>query len=123
MAEGHGITTLQAEGNKVEEVYEVTRTAIEHIHSAKGPVFLELPTYRWREHCGPNYDNDIGYRTKEEFLDWKQKDPIELLKLRVSIDGLEAEIKEIRKEIKSAVMFAKTSPFPEASAAMQHVYA
>ena len=35
--------------------------------------------YRWREHCGQGYDNDIGYRTELEFESWKQKDPIKLL--------------------------------------------
>ena len=99
LAEGHGITTLQADGNKVEEVYEVTRTAIEHIHSAKGPVFLELPTYRWREHCGPNYDNDIGYRSEAEFIEWQQRDPILRTKVLVGSVSLDEAITEIEEEI------------------------
>ena len=39
-------------------------------------MFIELSTYRWREHCGPYYDNKIGYRTETEFKKWKKLDPI-----------------------------------------------
>ena len=38
----------------------------------KGP-FYSLNTYRHREHCGPNYDNNIGYRTEKEFKHWKKR--------------------------------------------------
>ena len=38
-----------------------------------GPYFFEFKNYRWREHCGPNYDNDIGYRQKNEFKYWIQR--------------------------------------------------
>ena len=31
------------------------------------PVFIEFQTYRWLEHCGPNFDNNIGYRSEKEF--------------------------------------------------------
>ena len=35
--------------------------------------FVEFDTYRWREHCGYQYDNHIGYRDEEEFLAWKKE--------------------------------------------------
>ena len=38
--------------------------ALADIRAGGGPRFLEFSTYRWREHCGPFYDNDIGYRTE-----------------------------------------------------------
>ena len=45
--------------------------------------FIEFETYRWREHCGYQFDNNIGYRSEEEFQSWKLKDPIELFKKEV----------------------------------------
>ena len=42
----------------------------------KGPFFFQLDTYRWREHCGPEFDNNLGYRTEKEFLSWKNYDPL-----------------------------------------------
>ena len=58
------------------------------------PYFLELPTYRWREHCGPGYDNDIGYRSDLN-LSFKQKDPIESLSQQLDSD----QVKEVTNEI------------------------
>ena len=37
--------------------------AVARARAGDGPTFILADTYRWREHCGPNYDNDIGYRT------------------------------------------------------------
>ena len=42
----------------------------------KGPVFLYSKTYRYVEHCGPNNDDDLNYRPKNEVNYWKNKDPI-----------------------------------------------
>lgn len=77
LAAGHGIKTLTGNGNDVLHVYELMRKAQRFISQKRGPVFLELTTYRWREHCGPNFDNRIGYRSQKEFQAWKKKDPIE----------------------------------------------
>ena len=123
LAEGHGITVFVADGNDMDEVIEVARSAREIIDSGEGPVFLELSTYRWREHCGPNYDNDIGYRSEAEFIEWQQKDPILRTKVLVGSVSLDEAITEIEQEISDAVDFAKDSPFPEARAAADHVYA
>ena len=70
LAAGHGIQTMLVDGNDVCAVFEASSKACQSIRSGNGPIFLEMPTYRWREHCGPNYDNDIGYRTEEEFESW-----------------------------------------------------
>ena len=31
------------------------------------------------EHCGSNFDNNIGYREQDEFLEWKKNDPLDNL--------------------------------------------
>ena len=68
MVEGMGIESDFGDGNKVDEVYKMVSKAKSNILLGKGPQFLEFETYRWREHCGPNFDNDIGYREEQEFL-------------------------------------------------------
>ena len=60
--EAHGIPTVHCDGNDIEAVYASTLRASDNIRSQNGPFFLLLDTYRWREHCGPNFDNDLGYR-------------------------------------------------------------
>ena len=47
--------------------------AVKYVNTQKKPYFLELKNYRWLEHCGPNYDNNIGYRSEKEFQFWKKK--------------------------------------------------
>ena len=46
------------------------------LRNNRKPFFLLFNNYRWREHCGPNYDNNIGYRTEKEFKSWKKRDPL-----------------------------------------------
>ena len=58
-------------------VYEQTQKAVNHAREGKGPYFLEFETYRWREHCGPHFDNDLGYRSENEYLKWKKRCPVE----------------------------------------------
>ena len=40
------------------------------------PHFVEIETYRHLEHCGPNDDTKLGYRTLKEVNNWKKKDPL-----------------------------------------------
>ena len=49
---------------------------VAEIREDGGPRFIEFSTYRWLEHCGPSYDNHIGYRSESEFLEWQEKEPI-----------------------------------------------
>ncbi len=40
------------------------------------PYFIEIETYRHLEHCGPNDDTKLGYRSAAEVSKWKRKDPL-----------------------------------------------
>ena len=128
LAKAHGMESYQADGNDVIEVYEITKKAIETIKKGKGPVFIEFLTYRWREHCGPCYDNDLGYRTETEFNDWVTRCPLETLENEMLKNGVvtDDQIKlmreKIHNEIDEAFSFAKSSPFPEKSTLAQNVY-
>ena len=129
LAQAHGLDSYIVDGNNVAEVYETAQKTIEKIKQGNGPALIEAPTYRWREHCGPNYDNHIGYRTEEEFLAWKEKDPLKLAKetllqensiFAFIIQNIESKIKA---EIEKAVEFAKSSNFPTKEQLSKNVYA
>lgn len=128
MVSAMGINTMHGDGNNVLEVYAKTTDAIHSIRQGNGPRFLELQTYRWREHCGPNYDNDIGYRSPEEFEEWKLMDPVartERLLLDKDIMSREeatAIEAKINSQIEQAFQFAESSPFPEAQEAFLHLF-
>ena len=115
-----GLPAVHGDGNDAREVYSTVSGAIEAIRSGSGPRFFEFATYRWREHCGPSYDNDLGYRSEAEFAEWKARDPIARLERELLVAGtmtradLDAMQVEIRREVSEAFVFARRSPFPDA---------
>ncbi|MBI3297907.1 MAG: thiamine pyrophosphate-dependent dehydrogenase E1 component subunit alpha [Elusimicrobia bacterium] len=128
-AASYGMKALAGDGNDVEESLALARQAVAWARSGKGPVFLELATYRWREHCGPNYDNDLGYRTMKEYRAWRKLCPLEAYErvLRKAKLLGDAELglmrKDIAAELDAAVRFAKDSPAPDPKTLMTDVYA
>ena len=38
--------------------------------------FIEIETFRHLEHCGPNDDTPLGYRSLHDLKKWKKKDPL-----------------------------------------------
>ena len=128
MVEAMGIRSNQGNGNDGIEVYEKTKKVISEIKSNSSPRFLEFETYRWREHCGPNYDNDIGYRSEKEFLKWKDRDPIKIIEEKLIEKGhlLSSEIIDIdsslNAEVEKAFTYAENSPFPDPDDAYNDIY-
>jgi len=129
MIEAMGIKTFNGDGNNVLDVYNKTKKAIKHIKKNQKPVFLEFKTYRWREHCGPNYDNNIGYRSQKEFIYWKNKDPIK--QFRNSLISKEILQKDeinnleqlVKRKVKNSFKLAEKSKFPTKKMAFINVYA
>jgi len=107
------------DGNDVVAVYEAGRTAVARARRGDGPTFIEAKTYRWREHVGPNFDTDIGYRTQAELDGWMARDPLVRLARTLEKDGILTAAEraaldaEVEAEVADAVSFAKASPFPE----------
>jgi pyruvate dehydrogenase E1 component alpha subunit len=128
LAEGYGVEAWQGDGNDAVAVYERTRIAADKARAGAGPTFLEFETYRWREHCGPNYDNDLGYRPVEEFEAWKARDPLPRLAGRLVTEGhfSQAALDELARTIEAdcddAFHFAKTSPFPGPEKLWEHLH-
>ncbi len=125
---GLGVQNL-VDGNDVLSSYNSINKAIKRIKNGKGPQFLEFATYRWREHCGVNFDNDLGYRSEKEYNEWKRKDPISNFKDYliseniISIELIEQIKSKINLEIQAAFNYAIESPFPEANQAYIDEYA
>ena len=129
LAQAVGVSSAKGDGNDVTRVWELTDEALSHIRGGKGPYFLELETYRWREHCGPSFDNDLGYREESDYLKWKERCPVENFKKKLIEKGTldesvsEQMRKDIEIEIEEAFAYAKSSPFPEVSTMYENVYA
>lgn len=127
LAEAHGLRSMHGDGNDAWQAYHQVRELAAYVRTGNGPAFLELETYRWREHCGPGFDNDIGYRSQEEFLAWKKRDPIPRLEKDLIGWGLKpSRIEEmdrgIRADVDDAFRFAEESPFPDSSEAYTDLF-
>jgi pyruvate dehydrogenase E1 component alpha subunit len=112
-------------GMRVEDVHEAPEWAVDHARSGKGPVLLEIKTYRYRGHSM----SDPGkYRTKEEVEEYKKQDPIEqvlaTLKKKKWITEAEIEATEdrIKAIVEESVRFAEESPYPDAEELYRDVY-
>ena len=125
-AKAFGMKTKIVNGMDVFDVYESGIEATKYVRDGKGPVLLEMETYRYRGH---SMSDPAKYRSKEEVQKFKtEKDAIDSLRdVILSSNYLtEDEIKEIDKSVKETVNasaeFAKESPLPDESELMTDIY-
>ena len=129
VAESLGVKGISLDGNNVEEIYLKSKKIIKSVQQTNHPFFIELSTYRFLEHCGPNNDDDLEYRPSSEILFWKKKCPIvkytkKLLKEKVlNSKKLDKIYNEINLEINKSFKFAQKSKFPKNSNLMKNIYA
>lgn len=128
LAVGLGISTSSGDGNDAAEVYSKVLDAISEIRGGGGPRLLEFSTYRWLEHCGPFYDNHIGYRSEHEFHEWQAREPISRFEgaMLASSAIIEKELElmndNIALEVAEAFTFAEESLMPPADNAFNDLY-
>ncbi len=123
-AEGHfykrgasfNIPGREVDGMDVEAVYAAGQEAVAWCRAGKGPIILELKTYRYRGH---SMSDPAKYRTREEVQAVREKrDPIEHLAAKliaekiVTEDDLKAMDKETRQIVNTASEYATQSPEP-----------
>lgn len=124
----YGIESAHVDGNDVLAVHEAAAKAVARGREGAGPYFLECATYRWREHVGPLWDYDRGYRSKEEVDQWMARCPIKRLSedcLARSIcteEELQSWRREFEEEVAEAVAAAKRSPFPAVDSILEGTY-
>ena len=126
MCKSIGVESYFCEGNKIDKMHKILKNSVKKVKKNKKPIFIEFSTYRWLEHCGPNYDNDIGYRSEKEFNFWKKKDPLINLELELAKKNKKkiSNIKNsINKEINSAFKYAESSKYPDNKEALKGIYA
>ncbi|MFS1704773.1 thiamine pyrophosphate-dependent dehydrogenase E1 component subunit alpha [Alteromonas sp. AMM-1] len=128
LAKAIGLNAVDVDGNDVEQVASVSGPLIDSIRAGNGPALIECHTYRHREHCGPNFDDDLGYRPEEEVEQWLARDPVKALADALSAQGLSqadfADVEsQIQREIDSAFDSALAAPFPDPANNGKYVYA
>ena len=128
MVKGCHIKTFKTNGNFTNSVVSSFLKAKNYVKKNEKPVFLEYQTYRWYEHCGPNLDDHLKYRDKNELLYWKKNDPIKILenflikKKWMKNNSIQSMKKSIIKKIDLAFKYAKQSPFPKKKDLYKYLY-
>jgi len=129
LAEAHGMAAYTGDGNNVEEVLAISRNAVALARQGQGPQFMELHTYRWREHCGPNFDDHLNYRTVQEIEAGMNSCPITSYTRKLEQENRNSHLEiaqfeaEIQGEIAAAFEFALSSKEPDINDAQEKVYA
>lgn len=101
-------------GDDVFGLYEkVSAAAAELRETHAGPKFFECLTYRWKEHVGPNDDFHQGYRGLGEARPWFENDQVKRVAGLLAPEAREAIERAVEEEIREALAFAESSPFPE----------
>ena len=102
--------------------------AVGQVRTSGEPYFVEIPTYRWREHCGPNVDDDLGYRSEEEVRIRKERDPLSQLQKELLTAGhmthemISNEEAAIEREITEAFEAVAGAEFPDSEEILSDVY-
>lgn len=125
MGLSYNMPSYVVDGMTVETVHEAIADACKHVRAGKGPVLLDIKTYRYKGH---SMSDPQKYRTKGEVEEYKSEDPIVKVLNTIKENNLasEEEIKAIQKHVKEtvaeSVKFAEESPEPEPHELYEDVY-
>ena len=124
--ESFNIPGVRVDGMDVFAVEKAVKEACDHARSGKGPILLEMKTYRYRGH---SMSDPAKYRTREEVEQTREnKDPIENLKQYILKNKIlsEKQIKAIEEkvemEVEESVQFSLDSKEPELKELYTDVY-
>ena len=113
-ARSFGVKSISVDGNDIFAVYETARQVIDEMRRNGQPFLLEAITYRLYPHVGPGSDFGNGGRPEEELLVWREKEPIQRLKVKIQNEYLDlttqcAQIEEqVLERVNKAFEEAKT---------------
>jgi pyruvate dehydrogenase E1 component subunit alpha len=122
-----GIPGVTVDGMDVEAVQKAGQDAFDFCRAGKGPIILEMKTYRYRGH---SMSDPAKYRSKEELTEMREKrDPIENFGKKlidrgiVSAEDLKQMDTEVKRIVVEAAEFATESPEPGVNELYTDIYA
>jgi TPP-dependent pyruvate/acetoin dehydrogenase alpha subunit len=114
-ASAYAMPGLVVDGQDAEAVAAVVGEAAARARAGDGPSLIECKTYRYRGH---SRTDAAPYRRPGELDQWLQRDPIDILRVRMIADGQldDVEFGEMKQAAQAAVVdaveWAKAQPFP-----------
>jgi pyruvate dehydrogenase E1 component alpha subunit len=124
-AAAFGLESILVDGNDVDAVHEVARTAVDRARGGEGPSLIEAVTYR---HGGHSRADPGKYRPDDEVAAWKARDPIPSYRARLQaagVDGdtLDAIEAETHDAVAAAEAEARAAPEPSEDVLLTQVWA
>ena len=97
----HNLNTVEVDGNDVFAVADAFQEVVSLARESSKPSLIIMDTYRWREHCGVNYDDHLGYRDEKALDIWKEKDPVAQAANAIMEAGMlsEGEIEQMQQSV------------------------
>lgn len=124
-ASAYGMPGIDVDTNDAVKVYEAAGEAVERARSGGGPTLIEVQTDRYLGHF--QGDAEV-YRPKGEADELRERDPLPKLAEQLIDEGIldEEKARQMEEEAKSRVAaayeFARSSPYPEPSEALNSVF-
>ncbi len=97
-AVGYGMPGVVVDGNDIFAVFAATRDAVARARAGEGPTLIEAVTYRMGPHS--TADDTSRYRSADEVASWRERDPVE--RLRVYLAGQGVWTAEWQRELEQA---------------------
>ena len=125
LGESYDMPSEPVDAMNVEEVHKAVFRASERARKGEGPTLLEFRTYRYKGH---SMSDPAKYRTKEEVEEYKQRDPVEVVKRTIlerkliTEKEMEAIDARVNQQVEESVKFAEESNFPDPSQAFSDIY-
>lgn len=124
LADAYEMPADSVDGMSAEAVHEAVSRAVKRAREGDGPTLLEIKTYRYKGH---SISDPQKYRTKEEVEEYKQRDPIALVKATIlknkfaTEEDLNAIDKRVAEKVDASVKFAEESPWPDDSEVLKDI--
>lgn len=125
LADAYEMPGDTVDGMKPEEVHKAIERAVKRAKEKGGPTFLEIKTYRYMGH---SMSDPAKYRTKEEVEEYKEQDPINVVKKTIldnewaTEEDIEKINEKVKQEVAESVKFAEESPYPDDSEVYKDIY-
>jgi len=117
---------FESASTDVEILYNTAKEAISSIKLNSRPSFLHFKCYRYLEHVGVNEDFNVGYRSKEEYEEWRKQDSLDMQRKRLLDEGLGDIVKNLETEINIRIDLsigkARQAACPEIKSLYKGVY-
>ena len=128
-AKNFNIKNKRITTNNIYDSIKQTENIFNFSKKSLKPIFIQFDTYRHREHCGPNFDDHLNYRSKKEVNKFLKNCPLSLAektlkyKFKLNNNFFINEKNKINNEVDKIFSKVKKSSFPNPKSYGDYTYA